>query len=889
MKPTPPTGQITFLFTDIEGSTRLWELEPEAMKTALRRHDAILREAIDNHGGFVFKTVGDAFDCAFGNAAQAIAAALDGQRLLAAEGWASGIGSIRVRMALHAGPADERDGDYFGPTLNRVARLLSAGHGGQVLLSGQAADLVRENLPARATLIDLGTHRLKDLVAPVAIYQLSVEGLSEDFPPLHTLDRVRHNLPVQPTPLVGRRPQVDAIIAMLRSPDIRLVTLTGVGGTGKTRLSLQVAAEVMDEYEHGVFFVDLAQVTEPEAIAPAVIDALGIAAPSREDPQAVLEKYVAGRQMLLILDNFEQVIRGAPLVTALLRVAGRLEVIVTSRELLRISAEHVFSVPPLTLPEISPLSLPVDFMNSEAVTLFLNRAQAARGDFHMTGDNARAVAEISIRLDGLPLAIELAAARVRLFSPQALLDRLGDRLDVLGRGMRDRPERQQTLSATIDWSYNLLDEAEQTLFRRLAVFSGGWDLGMVSAVCGAGLSMDVFEGLESLLNKSLIRRVEEPASEPRFTMLVTIAEYAGDKLTDSGEGQDIRRRHAAYFHDIAIEAAGQLRARRQVYWLNRLDLELDNLRTALNFLLDGDDISRGIQMATALRDYWLYSYKHLEGENWLRRALALAGQLDKAIYVDALTAAGMFLEYRNKLDESIVLLDEAQALAAEMNDPRQMAWIGMWRAMAGPLDENEVNLKRARESIDTLRSIGDLPGLAQALNICGEILRSHGDLPEAEAIYREIIPVAEKIGDIRRVILQYANLSMIAYDRGDVGAMLHYSRLGLPLSLEYRVEETAMILLLITAIVSHRHGRSDSAACFLGASDAWYLDTSVMPQPTDAPIEAAIRKEIRRDMDSKDFDRGWKVGRAWSLPEAVEKALEEIAVLENLFISTTAL
>jgi non-specific serine/threonine protein kinase len=722
------------------------------------------------------------------------------------------------------------------------------------------------------------------LVGAEAIYQLAADGLPATYPPLRTLDAARHNLPVQTTPLIGRRAQVEAVAGLLRRPDVRFVTLTGVGGAGKTRLALQVAAEIANEYEHGVFFVDLAQVTEPQAIAPAIIAALNVAAPSREDPQAVVERYIAGRQMLLLLDNFEQVVNGALVVSALLRAAPQLQVLVTSRELLRVSGEHEYAVPPLTMPEPGLALTCGEYMRYESVALFAGRAAAARGDFMLTDDNAPVVAAIGARLDGLPLAIELAAARTRLFTPQALLARLGERLDALGRGMRDRPERHQTLRGAIDWSYNLLDEMERTLFRRLAVFSGGWDIAAAEAICG-GLSLDLLEGLESLLNKSLIRRVEA-GSEPRFAMLVTIGEYARDQLAAAGEERSLRLRHADYFDKLAAAAAGELRSHDQLAWMSRLDLEIENLRAALGFLLNGGDVARGVAMAAALRDYWLYTYKHVEGEGWLRRAVALAGRVAPATRIDAQTALGMVLQYRNKTAEAARSLDATELEAVQLGDPRRLGWVVMWQAMAKAavygVDALPEWRQRIRASVEALRLAGDKPGVTQALSILGENLRLAGDLDAAEATYLELIPIAEEIGDFRRVVFHYANLGTIAYERRDPAHMRHYARLGLPLSLHYRVEETAANFFLKAAVLSLWSGRADMAGRFIGAADRWYEEVSVVAQPSDIPSETRMKNEVRAGMDEETYRRAWEAGWALSLVEAVAMAEEEIAMLEGM-------
>src|SRR5215204_6403418 len=443
------TGTITYLFTDVEGSTSLWEKNPNAMSEALSRHDEILRTSIKAHYGHVFKTVGDAFHATFSTAPDALEAALEAQRTLLEEDWAE-TGPLRVRMALHTGAAERREGDYFGPTLNRVARLLSAGHGEQVLLTLSTRELVRDALPEESGLRDLGERRLKDLSRPEHVFQITGPGLRSEFPPLETLDLRRNNLPAQPTPLVGRERELDETLGLLRRPEVRLLTFTGPGGTGKTRLGLQAAAELTDEFEDGVFFVALATIADPALVAPTIARTLELTEGGNQSPEDLLKGYLRDRQTLLLLDNFEQVLESAHLLDALLSAASDLKILATSRTPLRLYGEHEFPVPPLSLPDAESLPPVESLAQYEAVRLFVDRASAVRPDFSLTEENAPAVVEICARLDGLPLAIELAAARIKLLPPQAMLPRLGNRLKLLTGGARNLPERQRTLRGAIE-------------------------------------------------------------------------------------------------------------------------------------------------------------------------------------------------------------------------------------------------------------------------------------------------------------------------------------------------------------------------------------------------------------------------------------------------------
>jgi predicted ATPase/class 3 adenylate cyclase len=599
---SPPTGTVTFLFTDIEGSTKMWERSPQAMQAALARHDELLRRSIEERGGYVFKTVGDAFCCAFSTAPDALEAALEAQRLLLKERWGES-GPLRVRMALHMGAPEVRDGDYFGPPVNRVARLLSAAHGGQVLLSLPTHEMVRDQLPAGMNLADLGEHRLKDLFRPERVFQLLAPELPSEFAPLRTLDAYRNNLPLQPTPLVGREKEVSEVCALLRRDETRLLTLTGAGGIGKTRLALQAAADLVENFPDGTFFAPLATLSEAELFFSAVAETLGVKETGELPLDERLKDYLSERRLLLMLDNFEQVLEAAPAVTELLVRAPGLKVLATSRTSLRLYGEHVFPVPPLSMPDLKrppPLERLTQY---EAVGLFVERARALQPNFEVTNESAPAVAEICVRLDGLPLAIELAAARITMLPPKAMLQRLTSRLKLLTGGARDLPERQRTLRGTIEWSHALLDEGEQLLFARLAVFSGGRTLEAMEAICDAegDLPVEVFEGVSSLLDKSLLRQEEGPNGEPRFVMLETVHEFAREKLKQSAEAEEIRRTHAEYFLTLAEEANPQLRGPNQLQWLERLEAEHDNMRAALSWALERNEVEVALKLGVLCR------------------------------------------------------------------------------------------------------------------------------------------------------------------------------------------------------------------------------------------------------------------------------------------------
>jgi predicted ATPase/class 3 adenylate cyclase len=657
----------TFLFTDIEGSTRLWEEHGDAMAAALARHDEILSAAVGGAGGSVLKTTGDGLIAVFDSVTDGLSAAIDSQRSLTEEQWGP-TGPLRVRMGVHSGDTESRQGDYFGPAMNRAARIMAAGHGGQVLVSGTTASAA--HLPPGVQLRDLGMHRLKDLTEPEHLYQVLHEALRSEFPAPKTLDGRPNNLPQQATEFLGREDELGAIHLMLGSPTTRLLTVTGPGGAGKTRIGLQVAAEQLDRFPDGVFFVDLSAERDPETVFDAIARALDIPVSGGSDALDVLESRLRDSRMLLLLDNFEQVTAAAVGLSALLQHATGLKALVTSRETLRVRAEKVFPVPPLALPH--PQDPPSVIADSEAVALFADRARAVRPDFAVTDDNAFTVAEICLRLDGLPLAIELAAARLNVFTPSDLLGRLRERLDVLGAGGRDLPDRQRTLWGAIGWSYELLDQTEREVFELLSVFSTT-DLGTLESVTTEVLGpINALDSLGSLVDKSLMRSVDAGATQ-RFSMLLLIKEFAVSKLAESPDREDaVRRSHASYFCGLVANIAERLHSSERQTALADLELELGNLRTAWDYWIHRDGVEQVFKMIEGM---WALH----ESRGWYRAAIDLAndaiGVLDRA-------------------DPSPEL--EAEQLALRMSLARAMM------AVRGYGPETEAAYKRAMEVTETV-------------------------------------------------------------------------------------------------------------------------------------------------------------------------------------------
>jgi predicted ATPase/class 3 adenylate cyclase len=597
-----PSGTVTFLFTDIENSTLLAKSFPGQMPALIERHHTILRESIQNHHGYVFQIVGDGFCAAFHTALDALCAAVAAQQLLQHENWAPV--TLLVRMGIHTGAAqigvqDDRSGGYRGYlTLARVQRVMSSAHGGQVLLSSASAELVRGQLPDGITLLDMGECRLKGGMIPEHLWQIAASDLRSEFPPVLSLNAIPNNLPSQPTAIIGREVELSEVVKRLGSEGVRLLTLTGPGGIGKTRVALQTAAELIDGFKDGVYFVDLASIIDPEHFPTVIARTLGFRETSGRPLLEDLKAQLNEKKMLLLLDNFEQVTAAATQVADLLRDCPNLKLLVTSREALRVRGEYVFPVPPLALPKFDLKHPSIEQLTQyEAVRLFIERAQAVKPDFLVTNENAPYVAEICWRLDGLPLAIELAAARVRLFSPQALQERLGSRLKLLRGGARDLPVRQQTLRDAIDWSYELLDAGEKRLFELLSVFQG-CTFEAVEATAGGvevldDFEVDVFEVLSSLVDKSLIRQVNPETGEPRLVMLETIREFAAERLDeDLSFRAAVRRAHASYYAEFTRRQWERLTSSERAAALLELISNIENVRAAWEYWVVERDLEK---------------------------------------------------------------------------------------------------------------------------------------------------------------------------------------------------------------------------------------------------------------------------------------------------------
>jgi predicted ATPase/class 3 adenylate cyclase len=868
--PSLPTGTVTFLFTDIEGSTRLLESLGDAFTGVLERHHALLREAIAAGEGTEVSTEGDAFFAVFPSASRAVAAVAQAQRALATEAWPSGV-AVRVRMGLHTGEGMLGGDSYVGLDVHRAARVAAAGHGGQVLVSGATQALAAGGLPEGVTFDDLGQHRLKDLSRPEHLWQLVISGLASAFPPPRTLDATPNNLPLQLTSFLGREREVAEVLELLASH--RLVTLTGPGGTGKTRLGLQVAAEATDRFDGGVYFVGLDPISEPDLLLPTIAQAVGIMDPGGASIERLAEHF-GDQAFLLVLDNFEQVDSAAPLVGELLAQAPGLRALVTSRSPLRVYGEREYPVPPLGLPDPSHLPDLEQFTQFESVALFVERAVAVRPDFTIDNANAPAVAEICVRLDGLPLAIELAAARVRVLTPQAILDRLSDRLGLLSGGARDLPARQQTLRGAIAWSHDLLDDEDRRVFGCLSVFAGGSSLESIEAVCfepaeRAG-ALDV---ITSLVDKSLLRE-ESPGGEPRFRMLETIKQYAGEQLEATGRRDDFRARHAADVLALVEGWAPGVFGEEGRTLLDHFEQERDNIRAALGWALDKAETETALRLLAACWRFWQTRGYLREARGYAERALALpdAQSLTMA-YIAALEAAGGIAYWQADWATAKTWYAEALELVRETGDDRALAnalYNLTFSYALERMDQREAQ-RLAQEALDVNRRIGDDAGIGRALWALSNTHFFFGELDEAKGASRESVELFRKVGD--RFMLAWGLYTEALASRDD----LPYMRALLKEALEYFLEtgDKSGYALVFDgfAALAHAEGDDDTALRLSGFAAA----TETLAGTGIAAINREFGGFYPEQLVATDAAHAamYAAGQAMTLEEATKLALPD--------------
>ena len=908
-----PSADLTFLFADIVGNARLWEEYPATMGRILGQYDRLVRDAVQGAGGTVFKRVGSTVYAVFSTPVAAVPAAAAAGRALAAHLWDTrdGLPAPGVVMALHSGPAESRDDDFFGPALNRTARLLGAGHGGQILLTGATADALGAALPADLTLRDLGSHRFRDLKEPERVFQLTGAGLPDRADPLQALPTIAHNLPIQLTPFIGRAAALAAVQQM--SSEERLVTLTGSGGTGKTRLALQVAAEALDRFPEGVWAVELAALTDPALLAQAVAGVLGVRGEPGQPLETGLIAYLQARTTLLLLDNCEHLLAAcAALVERLLATCPGVTILASSREPLGLPGEAVYRVPSLGLPP-SGMDAPGALAAIESVRLFLDRVQAVQPHFRLTTENAPAVAQICRRLDGIPLAIELAAARVRLLPVEGIAARLDDRFRLLTGGSRTALPRQQTLRALIDWSYDLLPATERRLLRTLAVFAGGFTAEAAAAVAAAAEPPDppFSDQLQQLVNKSLVLLETDSSGTPRYSLLETIRQYARDRLAEAGEAATARTRHRDWFVVLAEAAEGPIREQQAAHWLNRIEREHDNLRAALEWSHDAPDgLEAELRLAGALQPFWMRRGYWIEGRGWLEAGLERPGTAPPAARAKALLGAGWLANGQGDFDEARTRLEAGIALYRELEDHNSTAltlmslsWVALRQGdpvratkaleeslalyrvlesrqgIANVLDNlSIVALNRndaagaqrfAEESLTIQRELSNARGVASSLINLGEALRAQQELTTAANVVSEALLISREHDDKWRFALTSHNLGQIVLAQNDFQQAAQLFSDSITLYQQLGNKEGIAMCLAAAVGLAVKQGQWLRAARLCGATDGLLQTLNAHLDPPDAAAYAPHSAAVQATLTEPEWTAAWTAGQTMMLEEAI--------------------
>jgi predicted ATPase/class 3 adenylate cyclase len=858
-----PTGTVTFLFTDIEGSTGLLQALGDRYAGVLGEHAAIIRRAVADGGGVEVSTHGDAFFAVFRSPAGAVRAAVAAQRGLAAHDWPPGT-PVRARMGVHTGEGALGGDDYAGIDVHRAARIADAAHGGQVLVSDATRGLVQHSLPAGASLRDLGVHRLRGLDGPERLHQLAADGLADDFPPPRTLDARPSNLPLQLTSFVGREEEVAEVERLLGQA--RLLTLTGPGGSGKTRLAVAVAADLLTGFRDGACFVDLAPVTDPALVPAAVANALGVPEDAGRPILEGVKEHLRHRELLGVVDNFEQVAEAGPVLEELLTAAPGLRAMVTSRIVLSLRGEQEYAVPPLG--------------GAAAVRLFCERAVAVSPRFALTGENTPVVAEIAERLDGLPLAIELAATRVKVLTPEQILERLKRRLSLLTSGPRSLPKRQQTLRATIAWSYDLLEPAERRLFARLSVFTGGWTFEAAEAVADPGsFGLDALDGLTSLVDQSLVRRAEPPGRPARFSMLETIREFGLEQLEALGDAEATRRRHAGWFLDLALAAEPHLTGADQGEWLDQGDTEHANTRAALRWAIEVGQADQAQAAAAALWRFWQQRGHLTEGRRWLEEVLAMpAGQAPTPARARALAGAGGIAWWSDQA-ASRAFYTEALAIERQLDDPARLAEALYNQSFVVAADHDlEAAARLLEESLALYRRAGDEPGAAQVM-----VMQVVPDAM-AGAWDRVIARIEEVVAMWRRrgagLTLAF-DLIWLAFAYGRAGRRDDARATALEALELFGEADNATgiaLALLDLAFLLTWEGRHADAIRVAAIAERVREEAGGGPMPGfGGMLEGDPVAEARAHLSEEAADQAWREGRAMPLAEATALARDNPA------------
>lgn len=866
-----PEGTVTFLFTDIEGSTRLLQSLGDSYAVALGAHQELLRTAIAQFGGREFGTQGDAFFIAFASAQAAVLAAIEGQRALQRHAWPGGE-PVRVRMGIHTGEPVVIDDDYVGIDVHRAARICSAGHGGQIVISSATEALLNRKALSGVIFEDLGSHRLKDLEHPEHLWQMTAADLTAVFPALRSA-QTPSNVPRHLGALVGRHTEMDDLRRYILDDDNRLITVTGPGGTGKTRLAATVAAGLLDEFGDGVYFVDLSSVQSAGLVAPEIARTLQIPLETDRPATESLAAHFGSTNMLLLLDNFEQVLEGATVVAGLLVACPRLTILVTSRVGLSLRGEQEYPLPPLGLPEMASRGA---VERSEAAQLFVKRAAEALPSFKLTDRNAGAVAEICRLLDGLPLAIELAAARIKLLSPAAILKRLDDRFSLLTGGDRDSPARHRALRATVDWSYDLLTKEERAVFRDLSVFEGGVTLDAIERIIVS--ESDAIETLASLVNHSLIRQREDADGEVRFSMLETIREYARELLNAHSAGRELRDRHASYYLDLAEgTVAGDDEERLAA--VRGVEAEQDNMRAALKWWLqdvpdlDGTSSTLGLRLASALGGYW---YKHsgaVEGAGWLERALSQAVDAPDKLRADALRLLGALMDQQKKLDRAGEVLQEALGYFQKSGDRRgEAAALNSLGVVTRSLRDFDSAEKLYSAGAAIRREIGD-PALSASLSNLGILSLDRGEADRAEELLEEVMRLDRAKGDDWGMACTSNNLGFVNLQQGDTVAARRRIGEGIRSFVRLGDLDGAAEGLEATACVDAAEGQPIRAARITGAADSLRRSLGIPLGPLDREYLERWLDQAQAALGATAFRLHWSEGAEMTFDQAITYAL----------------
>jgi len=865
-----PAARITLLFTDIEGSTRLWEQEPSRMPRALARHDTLARAAVEDHRGVVVKMIGDGLHAVFDDPLDAVRATLQLQRALADPAATDGV-LLRVRCGLHAGEAERRNNDFFGSTVNRAARIMSAAHGGQILLSQAVVGAISERLPEGVTLRDLGAVRLRDLGSPERVYQVVHPDLRQSFPALRSLEATPNNLPQQVTSFVGRERGLAEVKNLLAASP--LLTLLGMGGLGKTRLSLQVAADVLDDYPDGVWFVELAPVADARLVPQAVASVLGVMEEAGRPVVEALLKYVTDRRLLLIFDNCEHLVHAcADLAKQLLQAGSGLKLLASSREYLHVPGETTYPVPALALPDPHQSVTVETLLQYEAVRLFVDRATAVQPSFRVTQASAPALTAICQRLDGIPLAIELAAARIRSMSIEMIAERLSDRFRLLTQGNRTVLPRQQTLRALIDWSYDLLDARERALFEQLSVFAGGFTLEAAEAVVADSTvdTTDALDLLTALVDKSL---VELDAGGERYRMLETVRQYAQERLGDSSAAAAVRTRHLDFFLALAETARPQLWGAEQGKWLARLDLERENFLSAHAWCDHAENGAElGLRLVYALQLYWLPRGLIELGYRVTVEALARAGAQQRGLYRSgALYAAGQLSFFMGAYPASKNHMEDCLAIAREIGIKEREASAHLMLGYdCEALGETADAFANFEASAAIARELGDKGRLAFALNALAGLHHEARDLDAAVPLFEEALSITRELDDRESISIHLTNLARALVDRGAGERARGLLIEGLTIARGIGSTRGDGYVVEVSAELAVLHEAWEPAARFYGAVQARFAEIGLRRTPADdAFLESQIDK-ARVALGDEAFAAAEAAGRASPYEEVLD-------------------